>query len=246
MDSGRFRRFRFVYWMAAGASALVLAIWCFSVVAYVGCRFPVGAKSWNLSLGRGEFYFWREGPSPPPEVDFTIGRFSLRRAPVWYALGLVRPRRLFPEKGIALPLWILWMALALPLGAVTIQRTARKSAEQQAMSRRLSVQASLQITAPVYVVCLVALVWTLDEAATYWGWSVLSGRAWVLKLAVTMFVIMFVPYLPARYLHYKLHPRRVDANVCPACGYNLTGNISGRCPECGRPIERKNVSQNVA
>jgi hypothetical protein len=24
---------------------------------------------------------------------------------------------------------------------------------------------------------------------------------------------------------------------CRACGYNLTGNVSGRCPECGTPIK---------
>lgn len=29
-------------------------------------------------------------------------------------------------------------------------------------------------------------------------------------------------------------PRRVPApGCCPACGYNLTGNVSGNCPECG-------------
>lgn len=26
------------------------------------------------------------------------------------------------------------------------------------------------------------------------------------------------------------------ANECPACGYSLTGNISGICPECGTPV----------
>jgi hypothetical protein len=25
---------------------------------------------------------------------------------------------------------------------------------------------------------------------------------------------------------------------CQRCGYDLTGNVSGRCPECGTPIER--------
>ncbi len=25
-------------------------------------------------------------------------------------------------------------------------------------------------------------------------------------------------------------------HLCPACGYNLTGNTSGVCPECGREI----------
>jgi len=27
--------------------------------------------------------------------------------------------------------------------------------------------------------------------------------------------------------------RRVPAGHCVACGYNLYGNVSGRCPECG-------------
>lgn len=27
---------------------------------------------------------------------------------------------------------------------------------------------------------------------------------------------------------------RVAQGLCPQCGYNLTGNVSGRCPECGR------------
>lgn len=29
----------------------------------------------------------------------------------------------------------------------------------------------------------------------------------------------------------------VDTTLCPHCNYNLTGNVSGRCPECGTPIE---------
>jgi hypothetical protein len=29
--------------------------------------------------------------------------------------------------------------------------------------------------------------------------------------------------------------RRIPPHCCQSCGYNLTGNISGTCPECGRP-----------
>ncbi len=30
--------------------------------------------------------------------------------------------------------------------------------------------------------------------------------------------------------------RRMRPGLCRACGYDLTGNVSGRCPECGCPI----------
>jgi hypothetical protein len=29
--------------------------------------------------------------------------------------------------------------------------------------------------------------------------------------------------------------RRRRTGLCPQCGYDLTGNVSGRCPECGAP-----------
>ena len=32
--------------------------------------------------------------------------------------------------------------------------------------------------------------------------------------------------------------RRVRAGLCPRCAYNLTGNVSGVCPECGAPVVR--------
>ncbi|MBI4719190.1 MAG: hypothetical protein HY763_15435 [Planctomycetes bacterium] len=30
--------------------------------------------------------------------------------------------------------------------------------------------------------------------------------------------------------------RVLDPSLCKGCSYNLTGNVSGICPECGRPI----------
>jgi len=30
--------------------------------------------------------------------------------------------------------------------------------------------------------------------------------------------------------------RRAPPDACRKCGYNLTGNVSGICPECGTPI----------
>jgi hypothetical protein len=41
--------------------------------------------------------------------------------------------------------------------------------------------------------------------------------------------------------------RHLPQNACRACGYNLTGNVSGRCPECGLDIgtETRGRSMNA-
>lgn len=31
--------------------------------------------------------------------------------------------------------------------------------------------------------------------------------------------------------------KRRDSGDCPSCGYSLTRNISGRCPECAKPVD---------
>jgi hypothetical protein len=37
--------------------------------------------------------------------------------------------------------------------------------------------------------------------------------------------------------------RRFPHGFCQACGYDLTGNVSGRCPECGEPVATGNRTQ---
>jgi len=32
--------------------------------------------------------------------------------------------------------------------------------------------------------------------------------------------------------------RCAELGLCPKCTYDLTGNVSGVCPECGRPVGR--------
>lgn len=31
---------------------------------------------------------------------------------------------------------------------------------------------------------------------------------------------------------------RAKRGLCPNCGYDVTGNVSGRCPECGEPVRK--------
>ena len=45
--------------------------------------------------------------------------------------------------------------------------------------------------------------------------------------------------LPAMWMLLGIHARDKArrAGCCHACGYNLTGNVSGVCPECGKAIK---------
>lgn len=36
------------------------------------------------------------------------------------------------------------------------------------------------------------------------------------------------------------------AGVCYECGYDLTGNVSGRCPECGTQISKKSIGLHIS
>lgn len=48
-------------------------------------------------------------------------------------------------------------------------------------------------------------------------------------LALATFAALPVARLTLRHRR----SRRISQGLCPACGYDLTGNVSGVCPECG-------------
>jgi hypothetical protein len=49
-------------------------------------------------------------------------------------------------------------------------------------------------------------------------------------------VVVVTAILPLLWVTRVLLIRKVDPRHCPKCGYNLCGNTSGTCPECGKPI----------
>ncbi len=50
------------------------------------------------------------------------------------------------------------------------------------------------------------------------------------SVRIPLWVLILVLGLPMAYLWAT---RPVDPYACTTCGYNLTGNVSGNCPECG-------------
>lgn len=65
-----------------------------------------------------------------------------------------------------------------------------------------------------------------------------SGATWTLVYVPLWLLFVALGLMPAyraivtRRTRYRLARRR-----CPTCAYDLTGNASGVCPECGTPVE---------
>ena len=74
--------------------------------------------------------------------------------------------------------------------------------------------------------------WTQD---TDWEWYLLpergGNRTWD-YISIPMWILFVITALPTTVLWFR-DRRRYTPGYCQRCGYNLTGNVSGRCPECG-------------
>ena len=68
------------------------------------------------------------------------------------------------------------------------------------------------------------------------GSVVRPDEGWVVSVP-TWLVASICALMPGSLLIQRRVARRIHENHCKICGYNLTGNTSGVCPECGSEIE---------
>lgn len=65
-------------------------------------------------------------------------------------------------------------------------------------------------------------------------------------LCVVGGIVLFIAVLDARGRRDRLTSRFSDDPRCHVCTYNLTGNLSGICPECGTPVQSRVVEAPAA
>jgi hypothetical protein len=75
--------------------------------------------------------------------------------------------------------------------------------------------------------------------ACSWPWGPQPALPVLRVFLVRALILMFACRLAASARwwledHWRWRPAPPD--VCRQCGYNLTGNVSGRCPECGTDV----------
>ena len=87
---------------------------------------------------------------------------------------------------------------------------------------------------------------SLDEAPHGSTWRLLLPEfvhhptASVTYIDCPLWIPLLVIALPTVYLFYR--DRRPPRGHCQGCGYDLTGNVSGVCPECGRELDPASVT----
>ena len=84
--------------------------------------------------------------------------------------------------------------------------------------------------------------WSLGERWLDWKDFAETWHGWIKwRPGSHLWIPLWIPLglfgAPTAYLWF-LDRRRPDKSKCTNCGYNLTGNISGVCPECGAAVER--------
>jgi hypothetical protein len=90
-----------------------------------------------------------------------------------------------------------------------------------------------------FVFCALGVFLLSKQYFPMWVWK---NPHWEGCVFVATFIIMVLPsslFLRRRYRRsLRIELFSIGVPICIHCGYDLTGNTSGICPECGTPIPK--------
>lgn len=75
-----------------------------------------------------------------------------------------------------------------------------------------------------------------NDASSRWNWWTFHayyGSSSDCSIDIPLWLPFLLIALPTGYHFWSDHRRRMRMGYCAHCGYDLTGNTTGRCPECG-------------
>jgi hypothetical protein len=91
----------------------------------------------------------------------------------------------------------------------------------------------------------VGFIFASDQEALqfceYTAWNQSVSVRWPVPHCTVAAIALLAGWLLHRIA--RRTPRFRQTGRCPACGYDLTGNVSGVCPECGSADERDGDDQ---
>ncbi len=242
--------------MSSSGSAQPRAFWSSQRSSYgtrrsIAWHSPGTRYECDLTLGALGLGWRPEGWSPeveryPPSPGWSIARYGWQPGLRWWVVrGANRS-----WKSVSVPLWMPFVFFAIPTGILwyrgrhSIPETVNRWLERLRPRRRKRVTLRLVVAFAV-IHAVVAAVGSITFMTVYdfffppefgewrfvdvalegalpflvWG-TPIWGIAWA-----WLFVRLRNKLLTTRPSHY-----------CIECGYDLTGNVSGRCPECGSEV----------
>jgi len=80
----------------------------------------------------------------------------------------------------------------------------------------------------------------VNKSQGAWSWSlsrpfIIKTNKFSITIMVSFWLIVFVGFAGTALL-WRWDDTPMPPGHCQSCGYNLTGNVSGVCPECGEHI----------
>ncbi len=85
--------------------------------------------------------------------------------------------------------------------------------------------------------------WRIPQSASLWRPEAVPFRPprlyWksgAFELQLPLWILFVIAASATVVLWWRDRP--IPPGHCQHCGYNLTGNVSGRCPECGQAVPR--------
>ncbi len=155
-----------------------------------------------------------------PSLSLRPGKlvFWSRQQDIWFTGVFSAHISQANRSGFALKFKPILVIAGIASALLAVHAKRRVEAERFQRHRAIvgSIAASLMIISTLHVIAM-----TLDSSLEHFPWPLAIG----VPLLVVLYDIR---------LRRTVHP----PGYCLKCGYNLTGNVSGRCPECGTTIPR--------
>lgn len=209
----------------------------------------------HFVLVSGVIGFWLPHTPLPPAPDrinawhAEVSNMQSSLLPLAQRLGLCWPAKQKTPWATeySLPLWLPLLITAIPTIAVfwiDVRRASACHPTDTHKFERWGKFASILVGIGTFIV----LLWVADfvvEAVClglcgkeFFRYPPSPAPPPVLRFAIPLIVVIVIAYVGARLTYKRARWRWIAASseVCRCCGYNLTGNVSGICPECGTPV----------
>lgn len=255
----------FIRWTSTVGFVITSAIWGLSYFRHISYWVPKSqskSEAGSLLSPPGTWPYSVHSLQPGTLVFNGYGYSERDIAPTFWNTGLQRfwvpwtswfrimPIFPGPRGEIVIPLWLPFCLFGIPAALLWHRRfqqwrwatnAGRTKVIRDRFGRRISL-ALAALSIPFTLVVTPPLLGAMDE---------LTGRqlnyisdiamranetAWLCGM---LFFWFLAAYAVAIFVYRRARWKTcyIDAPFCSRCGYNLTGNPSGRCSECGTPVE---------